>query len=68
MQAPGETIHVLHVDDEPDFAELSGFYIEREDDRFSANAAMSAEQGLERLQRSLRLCGLRLRYAGDERN
>ncbi|MFT4881072.1 MAG: PAS domain S-box-containing protein, partial [Salinirussus sp.] len=40
---------VLHVDDEPDFAELTAEYLRREDDRFSVETAMSANEGLDRL-------------------
>lgn len=28
-----EQIRVLHVDDDPDFADLAGTYLEREEDR-----------------------------------
>jgi signal transduction histidine kinase len=33
MSAPTEAIHVLHVDDDPDLAELVGTFLEREGDR-----------------------------------
>ncbi|AUV82553.1 hybrid sensor histidine kinase/response regulator [Salinigranum rubrum] len=49
MQSIGGDIHVLHVDDEPDFAALAGAFVEREDDRFTVESATSAEAGLERL-------------------
>lgn len=42
-------ISVLHVDDEPDFADLAADMLEREDDRFTVTTAMSASEGLERL-------------------
>jgi len=44
-----EQIQVLHVDDEPDFADLTATFLEREDDRFSIETAPSADEGLERL-------------------
>jgi PAS domain S-box-containing protein len=44
-----DRIHVLHVDDEPDFAELTAMYLEREDDRFAVDTATSAQEGLDRL-------------------
>lgn len=42
-------IRVLHVDDEPDFAELAGTFLEREDDRFHVTAAPNAREALDRL-------------------
>lgn len=45
----GERIRVLHVDDDPEFAELTGGFLEREDDRLSVDVAASAAEGLERL-------------------
>lgn len=42
-------IRVLHVDDEPDFAELTADFLKREDDRFTVETAMSASGGLEHL-------------------
>ena len=42
-------ICVLHVDDEPDFAELTADFLKREDDRFTIETAMSASEGLEYL-------------------
>ncbi|WP_210408900.1 PAS domain-containing protein [Halorhabdus rudnickae] len=41
-----ETIRVLHVDDEPDFADLAATFLEREDDRFTVETATNAEDGL----------------------
>jgi len=41
------TITVLHVDDEPDFADLTKTFLEREDDRFTIETATSADEGLE---------------------
>jgi PAS domain S-box-containing protein len=42
-------IRVLHVDDEPEFAETAAAFIEREDDRLAVETAGSAEEGLARL-------------------
>jgi PAS domain S-box-containing protein len=44
-----QTIQVLHVDDEPDLAELTATFLEREDDRFSVETATSAKEGLDRI-------------------
>ncbi|MDY6764441.1 MAG: PAS domain S-box protein [Halobacteria archaeon] len=45
---PG-SIHVLHVDDEPGFAELASEFLERENDRITVETATSANEGLEYL-------------------
>jgi DNA-binding NtrC family response regulator len=45
--APQQQIRVLHVDDEPDFADLTGTFLEREDDRFTVETVTSADDGLE---------------------
>jgi len=45
----GDEIRVLHVDDEPDFVELTALYFEREDDQFTVDTATSATEGLEAL-------------------
>ena len=42
-------IRVLHVDDEPDLAEVASTFLEREDERFVVETAASAGAGLERL-------------------
>ena len=42
-------ISILHVDDEPDFAELVAIYLQRQDDRFEIESATSASDGLDRL-------------------
>jgi PAS domain S-box-containing protein len=42
-------IHILHVDDEPDFAELAADMLEREDDRFAVETVTSPSKGLDRL-------------------
>ena len=42
-------IHVLHVDDDPDFAEMTADFLKREYDGFTIETAMSASEGLEYL-------------------
>lgn len=44
-----DTIQVLHVDDEPDLAEVVATFLEREDDRMQVRTATSPEDGLELL-------------------
>ncbi len=43
-------IHVLHVDDEPDFAGMAAEFIRRQDERFDVETATSASKALERLR------------------
>ena len=43
------SINVVHVDDEPDFADLSATFLERVDDRFDVTTASSVSAGNERL-------------------
>jgi PAS domain S-box-containing protein len=45
----GEPIHVLHVDDDPDFVELAATFLERADERFAVETATSVGEGLDRL-------------------
>ena len=45
------SIHVLHVDDKPDFAELTAEFLKREDDSITVTTATSASEGLEHLSR-----------------
>jgi PAS domain S-box-containing protein len=45
----GDAIRVLHVDDEPDFAELTARYLERERQDLAVETATSASEGLDRL-------------------
>ncbi|MFT4882667.1 MAG: PAS domain S-box-containing protein [Natronomonas sp.] len=47
MTPSSESIRVLHVDDEPDFADTSATFVEREDDRFDIQTATSASEGLD---------------------
>jgi PAS domain S-box-containing protein len=48
MRESGE-VDVLHVDDDPDFLELSADMLEREEGRLSVETATSASRGLNRL-------------------
>ncbi|EMA22889.1 hybrid sensor histidine kinase/response regulator [Haloarcula amylolytica] len=41
------TMRILHVDDEPGFADMTATFLEREDDRLDVQAATSAAAGLE---------------------
>ena len=43
------TVRVLHVDDEPGFADLAATWLEREDDRLVVETATDAASGCERL-------------------
>ncbi len=45
-----EPIRVLHVDDQPDFAEMAATFLERADDRLTVEVAQSAAEGLDRLE------------------
>lgn len=44
-----DTIRVLHVDDQLEFADVTTTFLEREDDRFDTETAPSASDGLRRL-------------------
>ncbi|WP_299330884.1 PAS domain S-box protein [Haloplanus sp.] len=44
-----QRFRVLHVDDDPDFADLTRTYLEREDDRFTVKTVTSADEGLQRI-------------------
>ncbi|MDS0221674.1 PAS domain S-box protein [Haloarcula sp. S1AR25-5A] len=50
MNGPPDTIRVLHVDDEHDFADLTATFLEREDDRFTVETATSASAGTAQLE------------------
>jgi len=45
-----DTIHVLHVDDEPDFADMAATVLEMENERFIVETASSAAAGLEQFR------------------
>ena len=44
-----ENVRILHVDDEPSFADMAATFIQREHERFSVETATSAEDGLDQL-------------------
>jgi len=52
MTAIAETIRILHVDDEPGFADMTASFLEREDDRLDVRTATSAATGMDILARS----------------
>lgn len=43
------TVHVLHVDNEPGFADTTARFLEREDDRFRVETATTVTEGLDYL-------------------
>jgi PAS domain S-box-containing protein len=43
------SVRILHVEDDPDFAELTSTFLEREDERFAVFGARDADEGRERL-------------------
>jgi PAS domain S-box-containing protein len=45
-----DSIDILHVEDDPDFADLTGEFLELEDERFSVSAANDSHEGLDRLE------------------
>jgi PAS domain S-box-containing protein len=47
-----DSIHVLHVDDEPNFAAMAAEFLEREDDRISVQTATNARDALDILAES----------------
>jgi len=42
-------MEVLHVDDEPDFVDLTATFLEREDDQFTVEAVTTVDKALERI-------------------
>ncbi|PAU82581.1 HTR-like protein [Halorubrum salipaludis] len=49
MSRSPDAIRVLHVDDDPQLAELAATYLEREDDRIDVETATNASEGLDRV-------------------
>ena len=47
MNVLPDTIHVLHVDDEPGFADMTATFLEREDEQFVVETATAASEALE---------------------
>ncbi|MDQ2073271.1 PAS domain S-box protein [Haloarcula sp. H-GB4] len=52
MTSTRDAIRLLHVDDEPDFAETAAAFLERENNRLRVETASDAEAALERLEAS----------------
>lgn len=52
MSAPTDSIDVLHVEDDPDFADMAAQFLAREDDRISPRTATTAREGIEHLEGS----------------
>jgi CheY-like chemotaxis protein len=51
MSAPARgTITVLHVDDDPDFADVTATFLERAGERFTVETGTSASEGIDRLE------------------
>jgi PAS domain S-box len=49
LTALQETIQVLHVDDEPEFADLTATFLERENNHFAVETETKPSRGLERI-------------------
>jgi CheY-like chemotaxis protein len=49
MRDRAERIRVLHVDDDPEFTDLTATFLEREDERLVVENALGPKEGLERL-------------------
>lgn len=50
MRDQNESVKILHVDDEPGFADMAATFIEREDDRFDVKTVTSPDEGLQQLK------------------
>ncbi|CAI50794.1 receiver/sensor box histidine kinase (plasmid) [Natronomonas pharaonis DSM 2160] len=48
MQTTDEPIRVLHIDDEPDFAEVAAELLEKQDDQFDVEAVTDSDEALAR--------------------
>lgn len=44
-----DPFHILHVDDKPDFSELTSIYLKRENDQFTVETAPTATEGMAKL-------------------
>lgn len=49
MSETTEPVRILHVDDEPDFLEITAEFLQRKNERFTVDVATSAADGLDRL-------------------
>jgi PAS domain S-box-containing protein len=47
--ASQQEIYILHVDDNPSITDLTETFLKREDDRFAVETAISADEGLQRI-------------------
>ncbi|MEF8777926.1 MAG: response regulator [Natronomonas sp.] len=47
-----DSIRVLHVDDEPDFADMTARFLERQDPQFTVETASDSCEGMDRLEQS----------------
>lgn len=45
-------VQILHIDDEPEFTDLTATFLERQDDRFAVETATSAKAGLDSIRNS----------------
>lgn len=50
MSSEQAAIRVLHVDDEPDIADMAAEFLERADEGLTVETALSAEDGLDRIE------------------
>lgn len=50
MASHPQEIHILHVDDDPQFADLAATFLQRENERFTVTIASAAAEGLDRLR------------------
>lgn len=50
------TVRILHVDDDPEFAETAAAFLERENDRLTVETAATAEKGLASLSETVFDC------------
>jgi PAS domain S-box-containing protein len=49
MIPPTNDIHILYVEDDPEFADATATFLEREDDRFTVETAPDASRGFQRV-------------------
>lgn len=49
VEISSNSIRILHVDDEPNFADMAATFLENENERFSVKTATDASEGLEQL-------------------
>ena len=47
MSESADTIHILHVDDEPDFAEMVATFLERENGRLNIQTTTNPTEGMD---------------------